>query len=189
MGVLIDSSLLIALAVDDDRAASVAPVLNRWIAEDQPLFLFQYEVANGLTRLVVAGLLPAERVATAWSRASEISIEFRPITDGASVIAVARQLRRSSAYDATYIALAQELAAEDCTLKGSISREALGGRFPVRPIETLPREFTCQTRMTPLASSLLSLPTHYRWLWAMTASESTSYHTRQPQSSRVSRHR
>lgn len=54
----------------------------------------------------------------------------------AAVIAIARQLQRESAYDASYVALAQELDAELWTLDGPLARNAAGVDLPVRLIDT-----------------------------------------------------
>jgi len=48
---------------------------------------------------------------------------------------VARKLKRESAYDAAYIALAQELGAELWTLDGPLARNADTVDLPVRLIE------------------------------------------------------
>jgi predicted nucleic acid-binding protein len=51
-------------------------------------------------------------------------------------LSIARRLKRENAYDASYIALAQELEAELWTLDGPLARNAAGTDLPVRLIET-----------------------------------------------------
>jgi len=57
------------------------------------------------------------------------------LTDGPAVVAVAQTLQRESAYDASYVALAQELDAELWTLGGPLARNASSVDLPVRLIE------------------------------------------------------
>ncbi|HEV3072123.1 MAG TPA: type II toxin-antitoxin system VapC family toxin [Solirubrobacteraceae bacterium] len=51
-------------------------------------------------------------------------IAYHPLGDGARVIGAAVELRRRSAFDAAYVALARELDAELWTLDGPLARNA-----------------------------------------------------------------
>jgi predicted nucleic acid-binding protein len=73
--------------------------------------LFRYEVASALTRNIVAGAIDASDVGPAWEQIIAIGVRLHGLTDGPAVVTVARMLQRESAYDASYIALAQELDA------------------------------------------------------------------------------
>ena len=53
-----------------------------------------------------------------------------------SVVEVTQTLRRRSAYDAVYVALAQELGAQLWTLDGRLARKAQSRGLPVVLIET-----------------------------------------------------
>jgi len=65
-------------------------------------------------------------------------IVLHELTEGPAAITIARQLRRHSAYDASYVALAQGLDTEVWTLDGPLARNAAGRDLPVRLIEIAP---------------------------------------------------
>jgi predicted nucleic acid-binding protein len=129
--------MLVPLAVDDARAPGVRARLPQWLTVGEELHapaLLPYEVASGLTRLVAGGLFPAERVVDAWLALLAVPITYHPLQAGERVVAIARQLQRHSAYDAAYLALAEELSAVLWTLDGSLARNATVLGFPVHLI-------------------------------------------------------
>lgn len=83
----------------------------------------------------MAGALDEADAASAWQRIAAIDVRFHDLTDGLAVVAIARKLQRESAYDASYIALAQRLDAQLWTLDGPLARNASGADLPVRLIE------------------------------------------------------
>jgi predicted nucleic acid-binding protein len=137
--VVLDSNVAVALALDAERAPAIEERLRAWEDAAEALHapsLFRFEVANALTRNVVAGKIDSSDAKVAWQRIVAMEISLHGLTDGPTVIAVARKLKRESAYDASYIALAQELDAELWTLDGPLARNAAGTDLPVRLIET-----------------------------------------------------
>lgn len=135
MTVVIDANLVVVLASRDPRAEIVGPRLATWIEAGEDLgtpALLPYEVANGLTRMSAGGLLPSNELDTAWELARQLPIQLLPLSSGLAVIQVALRLRRSSAYDAAYIVLAEELGADLWTLDVPLVRNAAGLGFPVR---------------------------------------------------------
>lgn len=139
MTVVVDSNVAVALALDAERAPAIEERLRAWEDADEALHspsLFRFEVANALTRNMAAGRIDSSDAKVAWQRIVAIEVSLHGLTDGPAVIAVARKLKRESAYDASYIALAQELDAELWTLDGPLARNAAGTDLPVRLIET-----------------------------------------------------
>lgn len=67
-----------------------------------------------------------------WSVIAGLTITFHPLQEGGRTIEIARQLERSSAYDASYMALAEELEAELWTLDGPLARNATSRGFEIR---------------------------------------------------------
>lgn len=135
MAVVVDANLIVVLAVDDDRAAAVESLLQDWSATSEELHapdLLLYEVANALTRLVAANAFPRDRVPPAWRTVQATPITYHSLDlYGLDVVAMALQLRRQSAYDAAYLALADRLGAELWTFDGPLARNATSLGFPV----------------------------------------------------------
>lgn len=97
--------------------------------------LFRFEVANALTRSVVADIIDLADAEAAWQRITGMPIALHDLEDGPAAIEVARQLQRKSAYDAAYVVLAQELGAILWTFDGPLARNASGVGLPVRLID------------------------------------------------------
>lgn len=139
MTVVLDSNLAVALVLDAERAPAIEDRLRVWEETGESMHapsLFRFEVANALTRNIAAGKIDAADAKVAWQRVVAIEISLHGLVDGPAVIAVARKLKRESAYDAAYVALAQELGAELWTLDGPLFRNAASADLPVRLIET-----------------------------------------------------
>lgn len=142
MTVVLDSNAVVALVLDASRAPAIEKKLREWGDAGEALHapsLFSYEVANALTRSIAAGAIDSHDAKSAWQRIAAIEVRLDGLKDGPAVIAVARRLQRQNAYDASYIALAQELGAEVWTLDGPLARNAAGADLPVRLIE-LPKQ-------------------------------------------------
>jgi predicted nucleic acid-binding protein len=136
--VVLDSNVVVALVLDAKRAPAVERRFRDWADAGEALHapsLFRYEVANALTRNIVAGALDEADAESAWQRIVAIDVHLHDLTDGLAVVAIARKLQRESAYDASYIALAQRLDAQLWTLDGPLARNASGADLPVRLIE------------------------------------------------------
>lgn len=138
MALIVDATLLVALGSGDARAERVTAIMEQWLAEGEALAapdLLRYEVASGLTRLVAAQLLPEERVDAIWEELSLLPIRLHRLESGQRVIEIALCLSRQSAYDAAYLALAEELEAEVWTLDERLYNNAAPKGLPVRLLE------------------------------------------------------
>jgi predicted nucleic acid-binding protein len=136
--VVVDANVAVSLALDPVRAAVIAEHWRAWEAAKATLHapsLLRYEVASALTRGIVAGELSVADAELAWDRIVGMPIVLHELRDGSAAIEVARRLKRQSAYDASYIALAEQLGAEVWTLDGPLARNAAGSGLPVRLIE------------------------------------------------------
>ena len=139
MNVVVDSNLLVALATDPGRAPAVRRQLEEWRRGADVLHaptLLRYEVASSLTRAVVAGGLTRAEATQAWQRISMVTVQLHELIDVPAVVEVALTLGRQSAYDAAYIALAQELGADVWTLDGPLARNAENSKLPVKLLPT-----------------------------------------------------
>jgi len=139
MTIVLDANVAVSLAIDPKRAEPIARLMRTWKAASETLHapsLLRYEVASALTRAVVAGRLAPTDADIAWDRIVRLPIVLHELRDGPAVVAVARELRRESAYDASYVVLAQQLETTVWTLDGPLARNAAGSSLPVRLIDT-----------------------------------------------------
>ena len=63
--VVVDANLLVVLVSGDPRRTLVLRKIGEWLDDDIQLhapFLAQYEIANALTRLVVTGAFPENKI-------------------------------------------------------------------------------------------------------------------------------
>jgi len=141
--VVVDANLVVALAIDRERGPLVDAQFRAWAAAGEIMHapsLLRYEAANALARTVAAGDLSAAAAEDAFRAISALSIVLHELEDGSPVLRLTAELKRRSAYDAAYIALAQELGAVLWTFDGPLARNAGGRGLPVRLIEQRPSD-------------------------------------------------
>ncbi len=82
------------------------------------------------------GELSRDDAEEAWGQIGRLrrSVTFHDIGAGPRVIAIAQTLKRKNAYDAAYIALAEELHTEVWTIDGPLARNATEAGLPVKLI-------------------------------------------------------
>lgn len=138
MHVVVDANLLVPLVSGDRRAERISEQLRSWLEAGVALHAPQlalYEAVNGWTRLVAAGRLPAERVADAWEQVASLPITYHSLTDGPRTVEIALSLERTTAYDAAYLMLAEQLEAELWTIDGKLYRNAQSRGYRVQVID------------------------------------------------------
>jgi predicted nucleic acid-binding protein len=136
--VVIDASALVALIASEPQGPTVATCIESWLSDGREIHapaLARYEIANALARQVADRRLSREDVAEAWPALEQLPISYHVLVDGPGVIDAAMTLRRRSAFDASYLALAIQLDAELWTLDGPLARNAAGQELPVRLID------------------------------------------------------
>lgn len=129
---------MLALVLREPHTEKVSGLLRRWEAEGIDLhapWLAQYEVASGLTRRRAHGEFSHEEIDEALQLIAALEVSFHPTQDLGTIIEIAAvELERHTAYDAAYLALAEELDAEVWTLDGPLARNA-GDRYRVTLID------------------------------------------------------
>jgi predicted nucleic acid-binding protein len=137
MDVVVDASLLVALALNEPARPQVAAQFADWTETGTAIHapkLIIYEAASALSGAVHQTRIEVTALGAAWQEIVDLDIRYHE-PDGPAATAIALNLRRRSAYDAAYIALAQRLDAELWTLDGPLYRNALSLGFPVNVIE------------------------------------------------------
>lgn len=126
--VIVDASVLVTLVADDPRAPAAAALIDGWLVAGDTLHapsIAPYEVASAITRMVGVGVFPADRVEEAWEGLMVLPVSYHRLeSNGGRVVEIALQLRRRSAYDAAYLAMAEDLNAELWTFDAALVRNA-----------------------------------------------------------------
>lgn len=134
---VVDASALLAVILNEPKGPRVRSTLAGWVEEGVRLCaptLLPYEWASSVTRALRDGRLGSHELGQAWYDFRSFPIELHDLGDAGFVAAVeiASRLGRRSAYDAAYLALAQQLGAELWTLDGPLYRNATASGLPVR---------------------------------------------------------
>ncbi|HST20841.1 MAG TPA: type II toxin-antitoxin system VapC family toxin [Blastocatellia bacterium] len=136
--IIVDANLMVALVSGDARGNQVLQQFIYWLNQDISLnapVLAKYEIANALTRLIVAGKFSMDDVPQAWSDLTILPITYYEMINAQRVIEISLALKRQSAYDAAYLELSERLGAQLWTLDGPLYRNALSVGFSVRLIQ------------------------------------------------------
>jgi predicted nucleic acid-binding protein len=129
--VVIDASVALKWYLDDETEdGNALLLLNAFVNRSIDLFaptLLEYEVINGLVVAQKRGRIPQAAVATAISAFQELRIPFEGIGGLAEQILFYCSKYARSAYDASYIALAEKTKADlitaDLALYNTVSKD------------------------------------------------------------------
>ena len=135
MAIVVYSNLLVALASGHPRGRRVSQAILDWVNQGIGLHapeLARYEFVNALTRLIAAKAFPSNRIDDAWNDILILPITYHSLTSVRRTIEMSLALKRQSAYDSAYLALAESLNAELYALDGPLYRNALGQGFNVQ---------------------------------------------------------
>ena len=138
MPIIVDANLLVALVSGDPRGNRVSQAMLDWVNQGIALHapeLARYELVNALTRLIVAKAFPADQVDEAWNDILILPITYHDLTNGPRIVEISLLLKRQSAYDGAYLALAESMNAELYTLDGPLYRNAIGQGFNVHLLQ------------------------------------------------------
>jgi predicted nucleic acid-binding protein len=139
VSVVIDANALVAFVTNEPTADAVGRLMKNWAANKVSLhapILARYEVANAFTKKLASGALNDDALDEAWAVIDQLPITYHPLQDAPKVVRIAVALERRSAYDAAYLALAQDLEAQLWTLDGPLKRNAVSRGHAVHLIES-----------------------------------------------------
>jgi predicted nucleic acid-binding protein len=134
--VVLDASVLLALVLEEPQTETISQLLDQWAVDGTVLHapdLAHYEIASALTKNRVRGRLTANDVTEALSLLETLGVVYHPSPATQRIVEIAVDLQRHSAYDAAYLALAEQLSCELWTLDGPLTRNA-GETYRVRLI-------------------------------------------------------
>ena len=129
MAVVIDANVALALVLPLPYSPQVDRLWDQWEQSDQLIYapdLWGYEILSGLRQAEVIGGLDAARVDEALDILLALPVRLVPAALGLQRTAYswARRLNRKTAYDASYLALAEVLQCGLWTADGRLARSA-----------------------------------------------------------------
>jgi predicted nucleic acid-binding protein len=117
MSIVVDANLIVSLVIPLPYSGRAAQLFKEWKRSNVELFaplLLEYEMTSALRKAVVSGILKTEEAHKALEQVSRLGIVFVPASAALHARALwwAEQIRQPAAYDAQYLALAEQQGAE-----------------------------------------------------------------------------
>ena len=134
--VVVDASLAVKWLVEEEDSDKAHAVLQAWVSQDISRiapYLMPFEVANALHRRVWRGELSVGASSRMIARllGSQLELHQSPSLH-VKALEMASRLNQGAAYDAHYLALAEEFACELWTADERFFRAAISGVDNVR---------------------------------------------------------
>lgn len=141
MALVVDANVLFRSIGSGSESNEIRQQFRTWAKDNESLHapaLLPFEIASALTRSVVAGLVDEQQIPKVLASIQAVPINLHPIADAERVVEIARQLKRQSAYDAAYLALAEQLSVRFYTLDKKLynNASALGFDVMLLPLST-----------------------------------------------------
>jgi len=135
MTAIIDANLIVVAGTETSmRGVAARDRLEQWHLAGEDLHapqLFSYEVASGLRSLQVTASLSRRTTERTLGFLRTLDVTLHPPSSAPVLIAIARRLLQTKAYDAAYIDIALRVGAQLWTLDRSLARNARSAGFPV----------------------------------------------------------
>jgi predicted nucleic acid-binding protein len=117
VSVVVDANLIVAIALPLPYSEPSRQKIKAWKGSGEATIappLWEYEVTSALRRAAMAGWLNSDETAEALHRIMTLNIESIPPSEALHLKALkwAERLSQTRAYDAQYIALAEEMGLE-----------------------------------------------------------------------------
>lgn len=131
MRLILDANILVALAIPTTASAKAANRMEAWLASGQEFFapaLWSYEAVSSIRKYVSAGVIDSQEAYTAVDRLLTLGVQdvAPTVTLHRRALSWAERLSGFVAYDAAYLALAEELEAPFWTTDGKLVKKARG---------------------------------------------------------------
>jgi predicted nucleic acid-binding protein len=128
---ILDANILVALAIPTAASAKAAKWMDDWLASKQEFFapaLWSYEAVSSIRKYVSAGLIDSQEAYTAVDRLLTLGVQdvAPSVTLQRRALQWAERLSGFVAYDAAYLAVAEELQAPFWTTDGKLVKKARG---------------------------------------------------------------
>lgn len=129
MSLVVDANILVAQVLEVDYSASAREKFRGWVETREALYapsLLSYEIVSALNRYRAEDVLTRSEAEAAMHSLFSLGLRLSELSSPVFARALywAEQLERKSAYDAAYLALAEDLQVPFWTADGKLGRNA-----------------------------------------------------------------